>query len=533
MFHFEDVQQIIGGQEEGPPQPQGRVSTLKMEEPQPPYIKEELEEVWITREEMNLPGPDEADPTKFPLTGVPVKTEELGEKPPESSQLLHTPNEENRGAEPSRCRGYAHVRPLVDCRARISIFKQEDPHPPFIKEEEEDEEEVWITQDGGYLLWGLEADFTNLPLTGVSVKTEDDEKKPPGSSQLHHSPSEANRGAEPTSCSSIRHMAAEAEGDHYGGSQADALLAPLSDSEAEDGNDTQEPLSSGTDKMRTHTYNNHSDCSKKKTGKKCLICSFCDKSFAYQRDFARHMTIHTGEKPFSCLDCGQKFSQKSNMVTHRITHTGEKAFSCLMCDKKFFKRANMTVHMRTHTGEKPFRCSVCGQRFTHKVRMASHMTSHTGEKPFSCSDCGKKFSERSNVAKHMKTHTGEKPLSCSVCCKRFSEKSHMASHMRTHTGEKPLSCPDCGKRFAQTSTLGRHVRTHTGEKPFSCVVCGQRFTQKSHMVSHARTHTGEKPFSCSVCQQRFTQKSNMLSHVRTHNGGETKVKYVTCSIVKS
>ncbi|XP_061880034.1 zinc finger protein 260-like isoform X2 [Entelurus aequoreus] len=516
MFHIEDVQRIIGGQEERPPPPQGRVATLKQEDPQPPYIKEEMAELWITREEMNLPGPDEADPTKLPLTGVSVKTEDHGEKPPESSQLLHSP----------------HVPPLVGCRGRISIFKREDPQPPFIKEEE-DEEELWITQDGEYLLRAREADLTNLPLTGVSVKTEDHEEKPPESSQLHHSPSEENRGAEPTSCSSIRHMATEAEGDHCGGSQADSLLAPLSDSEAEDRNDTQEPLSSDTDDMRTHTYNNHPDCSKKKTGKKCLICSFCDKSFSYQRDFARHVTIHTGEKPFSCLDCGQKFSQKSNMVTHRITHTGEKTFSCLMCDKKFFKRANMTVHMRTHTGEKPFICSVCGQRFTRKVRMASHMTSHTGEKPFSCSDCGKKFSDKSNMVKHVKTHAGEKPLSCSVCCKRFSEKSHMASHMRTHTGEKPLICSVCGKRFAQTSTLGRHIRTHTGEKPFSCVVCDQRFTQKSHMVSHMRTHTGEKPFSCSVCEQRFTQKSNMLSHVRTHGGGQTKLKYVMCSNVKS
>ncbi|XP_061890207.1 uncharacterized protein LOC133640668 isoform X2 [Entelurus aequoreus] len=59
---------------------------------QPPHIKEEEEEVWITQEEECLLGQEEADPTKFPLTVVSVKTEEHEDKPPESSQLHHSPS---------------------------------------------------------------------------------------------------------------------------------------------------------------------------------------------------------------------------------------------------------------------------------------------------------------------------------------------------------------------------------------------------------------------------------------------------------
>ncbi|XP_061746241.1 uncharacterized protein LOC133544984 isoform X6 [Nerophis ophidion] len=58
----------------------------------PPHIKEEEEDVWITQEEECLLGQEEADLSKFPLTVVSVKTEEHEDKPPESSQLHHSPN---------------------------------------------------------------------------------------------------------------------------------------------------------------------------------------------------------------------------------------------------------------------------------------------------------------------------------------------------------------------------------------------------------------------------------------------------------
>ncbi|XP_061747139.1 uncharacterized protein LOC133545497 [Nerophis ophidion] len=63
----------------------------QQEDPQPPHIKEEKEDLWITQEEECLLGQEEADLSKFPLTVVSVKTEEHEDKPPESSQLHHSP----------------------------------------------------------------------------------------------------------------------------------------------------------------------------------------------------------------------------------------------------------------------------------------------------------------------------------------------------------------------------------------------------------------------------------------------------------
>ncbi|XP_061880764.1 uncharacterized protein LOC133632383 isoform X3 [Entelurus aequoreus] len=67
------------------------------------------------------------------------------------------------------------VQQLIGHSEELSTQSEEGPYPPHMKKEEED---LCITPEGECLLGQDEADLTKLPLTGGSVKTEDDEEKP-------------------------------------------------------------------------------------------------------------------------------------------------------------------------------------------------------------------------------------------------------------------------------------------------------------------------------------------------------------------
>nr|XP_057926013.1 zinc finger protein 432-like [Doryrhamphus excisus] len=324
-------------------------------------------------------------------------------------------------------------------QGRTSTFELEDPQPPHVKEEAE---ELWTAQEGPCLLGPTDAaDITPLPLTGVSVKTEDDEDKPPEPSLLQHS-----------------HMTTGAE--------------------------------DGGHPLRVHADPQPSECSKRQAGKERFTCSVCAKSFTYKCNLNFHMQSHY-QKPFGCSICEKRFTQKANMITHMRTHTGEKPFSCSVCGERFAQKVNMLSHMRTHTGEKLFSCSVCDRRFSRKANVVTHMRTHTGEKPFGCSVCGKQFFQKSTMVSHMRTHTGEKPFSCSICGKRFFQKSNMVSHTRTHTEERPFNCSVCEKRFTQKAYMLAHMKRHAGDGIFPCSLCTQTFARGADLTVHMSTHSRE------------------------------------------
>ncbi|XP_023010719.3 uncharacterized protein LOC106676390 [Maylandia zebra] len=426
---------------------QERNSSLDQEDPEPPQIKEEQEELCSSQEGEQLGLKKEAE-------GIIVWTDE------EQLRLLETickPEIKLHRIDVHQ-HAFKEEDVLTDQQVfnqeRNSSLDQEDPQPPQIKEEQE---ELCRSQEGEQL--GLKQEADTFKVTPAYEKSDHSEPEPNSEQLLSHSSPEAeSRDYEENGHVDSRSTRNAELKKRRHSQRVDNTLVSVSQS-------------------RTDTKN------------KSVQCDVCGKTLPDKYKLIAHLRVHTGEKPYSCSTCAKRFSDSSALKKHTRIHTGEKPYSCSTCGKRFSDSSAFKTHRRVHTGEKPYCCSTCGKRFATSSAMKTHTRIHTGEKPYCCSTCGKKICTLSAFKTHTRVHTGEKPYCCSTCGKRFSDSSGFKTHTRIHTGEKPHSCSTCGKGFIQKSGLDCHIRIHTGEKPFPCSICGKRFVDKLQLKKHMRIHT--------------------------------------------
>ncbi|XP_051247232.1 uncharacterized protein LOC127358287 [Dicentrarchus labrax] len=142
--------------------------SLDQEDPEPPHIKEEQEEVRTSQEGGQLQG--------FTFTLVPVKNEDDDDdEKPQSSQLHQRLTEQMKtddgedcgGPEPDTIFGQEEVPPEQQQEWSRSL-DQEDPEPEHIKEEQE---EVRTSQEGEQL---QRFTFTPVPQSNSTAILQSD-----------------------------------------------------------------------------------------------------------------------------------------------------------------------------------------------------------------------------------------------------------------------------------------------------------------------------------------------------------------------
>ncbi|CAL8242265.1 unnamed protein product [Merluccius merluccius] len=242
-------------------------------------VKEEQEEVWVSREEEGPQGPEEAGATRCPSSPVPVKREDHGE--PAWSPLCGQTK-----AESPACDSEPLIKPepqLLSCVSDQCMTAE-----PHVKEDPGEEN-----------------------CAGAEEPVAD--SGPAGDSKMEIGRAKFIEKIFPCSVCELECASKASLRTHM---RVHTGERPYTCSDCGKAYTTKSCLN-------RHHQSIHS-------GDRPFRCKYCSFSFTFKFGLVRHLRVHTGERPYVCSFCGLKFTQSGNLTTHINVHHRITSHKCKM-----------------------------------------------------------------------------------------------------------------------------------------------------------------------------------------------------------
>lgn len=163
-----------------------------------------------------------------------------------------------------------------------------------------------------------------------------------------------------------------------------------------------------------------------------FLCIPCNKPFSKIENFRLHQRrYHLNSVNRECKIC-HKVLRTARLGEHMKQVHYAKVFDCHICGKTVVTEKNYKKHMQLHSDDKPFECPVCRKAFKLKYYLTLHLRTHTGVRPmFECEICHKVLPTDCRM-KHMASHNVLKTCLCNVCGAGFVNDVGLKVHMRRH-----------------------------------------------------------------------------------------------------